>query len=125
MISKLARDTVRSFRKEGLEPTFEDVIHLNALGLKVEHGGCSYEFGAVPRTAFLGDYVFTEPTVAKRLWIENAMQMMKDDYSNQISLMAFALNCPSDKLPQLDSVGKLTKAVAKFRDEVLMYYTET
>ena len=76
MVSRLAKETVEKWKSEGLEPTFEDGIRLNALGLRVEGGPSAYEFGAVPRTAFLGDYVFTEPTVAKRMWIESAMKLL-------------------------------------------------
>lgn len=95
------------------------------MGLKVERGSCAYDFGAVPRMSFLGDYVFTEPTVAKRLWIENAMLLMEDNYTNQLCLTAYALNCPSNELPDLNNVSKLVNAVQDFRDTVLLNYTET
>ena len=125
MVSRLAKETVGKWKSEGLEPTFEDCIRLNALGLKVERGPSAYEFGAVPRMAFLGDYVFTEPTVAKRMWMESAMALMEDDYSNQLCLTAFALNCPPSELPDLNNVPELVQAVRDFRDEVLSRYTET
>jgi len=125
MISRLAKETVARWKREGLEPTFEDVVRLNALGLKVERGGSSYEFGAVPRMAFLGDCVFREPTVAKRIWLECAMRLLKDDYSNQLFLTAYALNAPSRELPPLNDVDKVVKEVTRFRDEVLLGYTET
>ena len=125
MVSRLAKETVEKWKSEGLEPTFEDCIRLNALGLKVERGPCAYDFGAVPRMAFLGDYVFTEPTVAKRMWMESAMLLMEDSYENQLCLTAFALNCPSRELPDLNNVSELVKAVMDFRDTVLLKYTET
>lgn len=65
MISKLAKQTIEKWQSEGLKPTFDDVIRLNALGLKVEHGSEACEFSAVPRVAFLGDYTLFEPTVFK------------------------------------------------------------
>lgn len=124
MVSKIAKSAVEKLKSEGLSPTFEDVVKLNALGLKVERGGLSYEFGSVPRVAFLGDYVFREPTVAKRIWIEEALSLLNGDYFNQVCLTAYALNCPSNELPSLDRIGVLVAELAKFRDEVLLLYTD-
>ena len=125
MTSRLAKETVSKWKAEGLEPTFEDIIKLNALGLKVERGDSAFEFGAVPRMAFLGEYVFHEPTVAKRIWLDEALQLVRKDYLNQLCLTAYALHTPAKELPQLYDVREIEKGMAKFRDEILLKYTET
>lgn len=125
MVSKLAKQTIEKWQSQGLKPTVEDVVKLNALGLKIERCSSSYEFGTVPRVAFLGDSILTEPTVAKRIWLEQAMTIVADDFMSQMYLTAFALNCPSSELPLLNDVKKLTKAVADFRDNVLLNFTIT
>lgn len=70
MTSKLAKSQIELWRKEGLEPTFDDIIRLNDLGLRVERGSDMFSFSAVPRMAFLGDRILREPTVAKRYWLD-------------------------------------------------------
>ena len=125
MISRLAKETIGKWKTEGLSPSFDDIVRLNDLGLKVEGGSNAFEFGNAPRISFLGDYAFHEPTVAKRMWLEQAMKLMKDDFQNQIALTAYALNTPSGELPRLDSVRVLVGKVRKFRDEVLSCFTET
>ena len=125
MTSRLAKETVSKWKAEGLDPTFEDIIRINALGLKVERGDSAYEFGAVPRMAFLGEYVFHEPTVAKRIWLDEALQLVKRDYLNQLCLTAYALHTPAKELPQLYDVREIEKAMEGFRDEILLKFTET
>ena len=125
MTSRLAKETVSKWKAEGLDPAFEDIIRLNALGLKVERGDSAYEFGAVPRMAFLGEYVFHEPTVAKRIWLDEALQLVKRDYLNQLCLTAYALHTPAKELPQLYDVREIEKAMEGFRDEILLKFTET
>lgn len=99
MTSKLARDVYIKWQSEGLKPQLDDLITLNALGLKVEHGSEAYDFAAVPRVAFLGDATMFEPTVGKRIWIDKASQLIKDDFQTQLYFTAFSLNCPDNELP--------------------------
>lgn len=80
MTSKLAKSTIETWWAEGLKPTVEDIVRLNALGLKVENGSEVYDFAACPRISFLGDYMLFEPTVAKKIWIDTAKQSLREDY---------------------------------------------
>lgn len=48
-----------------------------------------------------------------------------DSLESKIYVLAYALATPNDELAPLTKKGKLTKAVVKFRDEVLMDYTDT
>lgn len=80
MTSKLAKSEIEKWWSEGLHPSVDDIIKLNALGLKVEKGSEAYNFAACPRVAFLGDWTLFEPTVGKRIWMDTARQLLKDDY---------------------------------------------
>lgn len=70
MTSKLAKSEVERMWKQGLSPTFEDIIKLNALGVKIEHGADTANFSNCPRIAFLGDILIRQPTVYKQIWID-------------------------------------------------------
>lgn len=126
MISKLAKSTIEKWTEiEGLKPTIEDIVYLNALGLKVENGAEAYTFGAVPRCAFLGDYTFWEPTIAKKLWIDRARTMISNGYFTQLTFTAYALNTPLSELPDLKKVSELNDKVLQFTSEVLNNFTES
>lgn len=96
MISTIAKSTVEQWQSEGLKPTFDDIVLLNALGLKVERSSDMYCFAASPRVAFLGDNVLREPTVGKRAWMDEAGQLLSDDFQTNLYFIAWALNCPDD-----------------------------
>ena len=125
MTSKLAKSTIEKWWSEGLKPTVEDIVRLNALGLKVENGAEAYDFAACPRVAFLGDYMLFEPTVGKRAWMDTAKQALRDDYQTQLYFVAWALNCPDDELPSASNVKCLMERIKKFAEEVLVDFTET
>ena len=108
-----------------MKPTFEDIVLLNALGLKVERKGDEYNFAACPRVAFLGDYTLFEPTVGKRIWMDTASQLLEDDWQTQLYFTAWCLNCPDDELPKMDDVKNIVGEVKKFATEVLVNHTIT
>ena len=109
-----------------MEPTVEDIVRVNELGLQVERGTDMFDFSACPRAAFLGDRILWEPTMRKRLWIDAAMEVVDaKTLESRIYVLAYALGTPSNELEDLTSKRKLTRAVVKFRDEVLMDCTDT
>ena len=124
MISKLAKSTIEKWQTEGLKPSVDDVVRLNNLGLRIERNSNAFEAVAVPRCAFLGDAILWEPTIGKRLWMEQAQQIVSNGYDSQLYLIAYALNCPDNELPGLTSKKELEREVGKFRDEVLLHFTE-
>lgn len=125
MISKLAEQQIEKFKSEGLNPTFDDYILLNNIGLKVEHGEEMYSFSACPRMAFLGDNILREPSIAKRLWIDYAQQLFQDNVESKIYLIAYALGTADNELPDPHKNKEIEKAIIKFRDNVLIKFTET
>ena len=116
MVSKMAKDTVAKWEKEGLRPSFDDIVRLNALGLRVERGPNSADFAALPRVAFLGDLVLVEPTVRRWMWIDAARQIVQD-----ADLIVFAYALAVNEPVKLTSRSKLEKALderlAKAREE--------
>lgn len=108
-----------------MKPTVDDIVLMNNLGLAVERGSEMFAFSACPRIAFLGDNILREPTVAKRIWIDEAQTMFADTLETRIYIIAYALGTADDELPQLTNKKKIEKGVVKFRDEVLMKYTDT
>lgn len=125
MISKLAKSQVEKWWSEGLRPTVEDIVRMNDLGLAVERGSDMFSFSACPRLAFLGDTILREPTVAKRMWIDEAQRLFADTVESKIYVLAFALGTPDAGLPDLGDRKRIEQAVTGFRDEVLLKFTDT
>jgi len=125
MTSRLAEQQVQQWWREGLKPTVADIVLMNDLGLKVERGSDMFAFSACPRVAFLGDTIIREPTVAKRVWIDEAAQLFSDTTETKIYVMAYALGTPDGELPSLSDKKRIAEGVVKFRDEVLLKYTDT
>ena len=125
MTSKIAKSTIEKWQSEGLKPTFDDIVLLNALGLKAERSNDMYCFAATPRIAFLGDWVLREPTVGKRAWMDEARQLLNNDFQSQLYFTAWALNCPDNELPKLTKSKYVVDAVKKFVQEALVDFTIT
>ena len=125
MTSKLAKSQIELWWKEGLKPTVDDIVLLNNLGLAVERGTDMFSFSACPRVAFLGDNILREPTVAKRIWLDEVQQLFADNLQTKIYLVAYTLGTSDSELPPLTNKKKVEEAVTKFRDEVLLKCTET
>ena len=125
MTSKLAKSTLSQWADEGLSPSIDDIIALNDLALKIERASDATDWACAPRCAFLGDVILWEPTIAKMMWLDRARQIMTSDSDTQNTLLAYMLATPAADLPALHDVKILTKAVQKFRDEVLIFYTSS
>ena len=125
MTSKLAKSQIEEWWREGLKPTVDDIILINNLGLEVERGSDMFSFSACPRLAFLGDNILREPTVAKRLWIDEAQRLFANTLESRVYVLTYALGTPDDQLPSLSNKKEVEQGIVKFRDEVLLKYTET
>ena len=125
MTSKLAKSQIELWWKEGLKPTVDDIVLLNNLGIAIERGSDMFSFSACPRIAFLGDCILREPSVAKRLWIDEAQRLFTNTFETKIYITAYALATADNELPSLHSKKKIEKAVLKFRDDVILPCTST
>ena len=125
MVSKLAQQQIEEWWSQGLKPTVEDIVKLNELGLKVENGEEMFSFSRCPRVCWLGDTIVREPTVAKRLYIDQAMRYFADTLDAKVFVVVWALATPDSELPALEDMKKIEKAVTDFRDRVLIKFTDT
>lgn len=100
MVSKMAIGDIEALKDDGIELTPEEIVRLNAFGLKVERNFDSSEYFVLPRVALIGDVVLHEPTIGSEIWIEQVGKVfdMEDPYTF-IQLRAFSLAVPSKELP--------------------------
>ena len=127
MTSKLAEQTYQKWLAEGLTPSLEMAVDLNAAGVALERNSDSADFAALPRVAFLGDFILREPSVKKRVYLDELRQTLdeKDDRA-QVFAVAYVCYTPyADLVPLDSSVRKIRRAVAQFALEVLGGFAES
>lgn len=126
MISRLAKDTISKWQNtEGLNPTFDDIIKLNNLGLKVEVGTEAFDFANTPRIAFLGDWILKEPTIKKQIWIDKTKSLLRDDLQTQLYFLAYALFITDEEIEEIKNIKSLLEKIKKFALDILIGYTQT
>lgn len=126
MISKLAQEVHEGWIHEGLVPTLEMCLDLNAAGLAVEKSPSASGFYSVPRVAYLGDYIFREPTVRRLAYLEDLRALLDDDPETQFIAAAYVCHVPDADLVPLDgSRRRVRKAVSRFAVEVLGDFSVT
>ena len=125
MTSNTAKATFEKWKAEGLEPTFDDLITLNDYGLRLDKSPEVADFAKAPRHAYLGEAVLREPSVWTQMWLDKTRPLVDDGFENQLFLMAFALACPIEELPQFGDMKTLKKSVKKFAEEYLVDKTVT
>lgn len=123
MISRLAKQTVTEWWDDGLHPSFEDIILLDALGLKVERGSDMWDFSCLPRVAYLGDLCFYEPSIAKQIWIDSVQSSIPG--IDNIKLILFALNTPDQELSSLGDNNELKKKVIDFYYDNIIQFSQS
>lgn len=69
MVSKMAISDIEALKEDGIELTPQEIIRLNAFGLKVERNTESSEYSVPPRVSILGDVAFHEPTIGSEIWM--------------------------------------------------------
>lgn len=121
MTSELAKADVEEMWDEGLKPTVEDIVRLNALALKLE--GARKKCAAdsteyLPRVAAISDSVtFRQPTIGHEIWMEKVERFVeKGDYQSLLAVRAFALSRPLKKLPDPDEKKTLQKVIQGYVD---------
>ena len=127
MTSKLAEQTYQKWLAEGLTPSLEMCVDLNAAGVALERNADAADFAALPRVAFLGDFIFREPSVKKRVYLDELRQTLDErDDRSQVFAVAYVCYTPyADLVPLDSSVRKIRRAVAQFALEVLGDFAES
>ena len=115
MISQMAMEDIEALQEEGITVSPEDVVRLNAFGLKVERNNDSSEFFVMPRVAFLGDITFYEPTIGSEIWLNKVGKLFDlDDADTFLQLRAYSLSQTQDQLVSPDDKQKVKDAIAEF-----------
>ncbi len=130
MLSAMFKRDYAALRAEGLEPTPEDVVRLNALAVRVRLSA-SAPVVNLPRLAFLPrdswwrrPIVLREPTIAHELWIEEAARLIDcDDDRNFAFVHAFACSRAAADLPDPRSPRGIVRAVFRFAASRLSRFT--
>lgn len=68
MVSQMAKEDVEALIAEGITPSFEQLVTLNALGLLVERGPFAGVVFTAPRVAWAGTVALFEPTIQSEQW---------------------------------------------------------
>lgn len=77
MISPRAIEDLQDLVNEGLSPHLEDIIRLNALGLKLDSSK-ETTFANAPRIAWAGDTALHQPTCQAELWMLDVGEAVAD-----------------------------------------------
>lgn len=124
MKSEMAEADLQQMMADGLKPTIDDIIRLNALGLKCELSQRSGEYYALPRLAFLGRLSLREPTIGHGIWIDSVIHYCCErDLSTRIAIEAFAISRPLDELPDASDRSACVKAIDDFTKNELAPFT--
>lgn len=124
MISKMAIGDIEALQDDGIKLTPEEIIRLNAFGLKVERNSDSAEYFVLPRVSMLGDVVFHEPTIGSEIWLAQAGKMFDmEDSQTYIQLRAYSLGVPTKELPDPFDKEVVKEKVAAFFKDKLGDYT--
>lgn len=132
MLSAMFRRDYAAMAAEGLAPSPEDVVRLNALAVRVRLSADAAVSSALPRAAFMPrdsrwrrPLVLREPTLAHEMWTEEALRLFGggEDARAWLLVEAFALARGADALPSVRSPGRLVRAVARFAARRLSSFT--
>ena len=110
MVSQMAKDDIDSLRAEGLDLTVDEIVRLNAFGLRVEKGPESAELYTLPRAAVLGEVVFHEPTLSSDIWLREAGRIFNlEEYDTYTQLRALSMS--NEDLPDATDKKNVVKSV--------------
>lgn len=118
MVSPLAKEDIEAMLADGLQPSVNDIVRLNALGLKLERSAFSAEsLFCLPRVAYLGKLVFRQPTMGHEIWLDEVGQILDmGDPSTNLAATSYACSImDADKLPDPHSKVKVTCALMRFK----------
>ena len=105
MISQTAQADIEELWERGLNPSFADIVRLNAVGIKAER--CNkpdLSLFHLRRAAFLGDgeerVVFRQPTLAHEIWRDKVRPVVAfEDLETSLGIDAFLCVTDAAALP--------------------------
>ena len=120
MVSKMAMDEIDSLAAEGIKLTPQEIIRLNAFGLKVEKGVDAAEQFALPRFATLGNLTLRQPTIGSEIWMQQASQMFETMASPDtfLALRIYSLSKKQDELVSPYDTNALVKEIEELKEKL-------
>lgn len=110
-----------ALRERGLNPTFDDAITLNALGLKWKAAGgkaATTSMDYLPRVAKISERIaFRQPTIGHEVWLEKVERLTEPTFETELAVKAFALSRQASELPDPEDPKSITEAVETFARE--------
>ena len=100
MVSKMAMEDCASLIQEGCTVRPEDVVKLNALGLRIEKTP-DFRLASMPRIAVLKGVIFRQPTIEQDMFIDDAYKVMSQDPATVLALEAYVLAHPDKKFDKI------------------------
>lgn len=124
MVSKMAISDIEALKEDGIELTPQEIIRLNAFGLKVERNTESAEYSVPPRVSILGDVAFHEPTIGSEVWMQQVGNVFDmDEAGTYFQLRAYSLSRDWRELPPPLEKEKVKEQTTKFFKEQLGSFT--
>lgn len=125
MISRTAIVDIKAAISSGVNLTPEEIIRLNALGLRYERTKAGADLRIMPRLAWLGDVVFREPTIGHEIWMKEAADIFDlTKPETLVKVRAFCLATAPEDLPDVGAGrDKLREAVMRFCRERIAFFT--
>lgn len=124
MVSQTAKEDIEQLITDGLTPSVNDIIRLNALGLKLERNqNSAISLFNAPRIAWLGDVVLYQPTLGHEIWLEDVENVMDmADPATNLAVTTFACSFKdSSKLPDAFDKPTLYSKLASFKKQISSY----
>lgn len=125
MISPTAIADIKTAISSGVEFKPEEIIRLNALGLRYDYSRDGSEMRIMPRVAWLGDVAFREPTIGHEIWMYEAADIFDfDNGETRVKVRAYCLATPPLELPAMtEGLSSIKRKVQEFCRGKLSSYT--
>lgn len=119
-VESMFRQDWNKMLAEGLKPTVDDAIHLNALAVRAKHAGRPFSHAHLRRTVYLTRGIeLREPTIAHEIWIEKVARYIDiNDNLNFHLLHAYALSREARRLPNPDAATRVAFLVFHFARKI-------
>ena len=119
MISKMAMEDIDSLADEGIKLTPQEIIRLNAFGLKVERATDAAERYALPRVAMLGKLTLRQPTIGSEIFLQKAAAAY--DFASVdtwMTLRILSLSMDQSELPEPYDSTKMNELITALIEEL-------
>ncbi len=125
MISPTAIADIKAAISSGVIFKPEEIIRLNALGLRYDYSKSNADMRIMPRVAWLGDVAFREPTIGHEIWMYDAAEIFDfDNAETRVKVRAYCLATPPLELPPMtDGIASIKRKVQKFCRNKISQYT--